>query len=365
FGGVPNQPPGLPIMYSYAMFVHDQADSFKLLPLLFLFYLLLSTSLLAREIFPNIRMAMVAAVLLVFPPTFIYIVTTPYNSDLPFYSFFVASVFFLMKSKNDGNMLWSILAGCNVSAMILTRDIGLVFFLPILAFLLLGRKRTGKIWMMPLFVLLMVPFSFVLTPQLSEIYTEHSLSLILLAIAILVVLWFLSRDLPIFDYNTSIWTFSVMLIPAALFIFLSVSIWGTPVMRTQIGFLTPQSSVDYSWAAEIATRELGNKAFPIVPLSWQQMALNIVYLYASPALGGLFFVPKIIGTFQGVKQRGTARLPLMLFLVFVVNWLVIFGGFSYDDYSTFRHLFDVVASLSILTVIGISTLVLKQQGTRK
>jgi dolichyl-phosphate-mannose-protein mannosyltransferase len=350
-GAAPNQPQGLPVIYSFALNFVPYTDSFKLFPSLFFIQLMLAGSFLAKELYSRIPSAWVALIIIVTPPTFIYLTTTPYNADLLFYSFFVSALFFIIKAKKQSNVLWSILAGASITGMILTRDFGIFFLIPILSLILLGSKRSGKFWIAPLCLQLLIPALLLTSSQLSQIYRQHAVFLIILQIALVFSTYLLSRRIS-FKHNVRWVPLLLGIVPAIIFSIWVTHTWGSPISRTQVSFFLGSTSVDYRWATNIALHELKDFAFAIPPRSGVDMLLNIPYLFIAPAIGGLFFVPKIVGLVQNIRLKNVPKTPLVILLIIIINWLTIIGGFIYTDSSTFRHMFDVIVVLSMLSAMG-------------
>ncbi|AIC16433.1 glycosyltransferase family protein [Nitrososphaera viennensis] len=356
-GGQPALTPGVSAIYAYSLKIIPFTDSFKLLPILFAIHLCISISLLAKEIYPRIRRSWVIIITLISPPMFFYLTTAPYNADLLFSAFFITAILGVIKSKKSSSILWTILAGASACGMVLTKDAGLLFLLPIFSLVLLGHRQIGKFWIAPFALQLLVPISFLLNSTLSDFFVEHSTSLIVIQVVSLAILYYFSRSYRA-EYNTRIIPFALMFVPAVIFVIMMTGIWGSPIIRTYAGFfITPGSAVDYPWASNIALKGLGEAAFPIKPQNFQNMFFNIGYIFVAPALGGLLFVPRIATILRNFRrQSGQVLLPIVLIIV-VVNWICVFAGINYNDQSTFRHTLDVIAIMSVLTVIGISSII--------
>jgi len=351
-GGAPNMPPFVSILYGYALDIIPYNDSFKLTPFLFVLHIVLAGSLLAKEIFPKIQVLWVSIIILIMPTTFIYMTTTPYNTDLTFYAFFISAILFIIKSKKSQNYLWSILAGGSISALILTRDFGLLFLIPILFLIIIGNQKIKKLSIIPLVSYLFIPIALLTSKNLLLLYKVHALLLFMLQIIFLSLIYLSSRYIS-YEYNTNKKLLLIMLIPAIIFTSQNIFTWGSPILRTQIGTLNLKTTINYSWAANIALYELGKDALPIKAQSGTELLMNIVYIFIAPVLGSLFLLPKIVGIIKCVRHKNEDKMPIILLLLITLSWISIFGGINYSDISTYRHLFDITIILSILSATGI------------
>jgi hypothetical protein len=354
-GGQPALPPGISAIYAYSMTIVPVTDSFKLLPILFTIHLCLATSLLSKEIYPKLRGSWVFIIALISPPLFFFLTTTPYNPDLLFTAFFITSLLYVLKSKTSPNVLWSVLAGASVSGMILTKDAGVLFALPVISLILLGHKKIRKFWVAPFALQLLVPFSFLTNAELSQFYVEHSIAIIVIQVICLGVLLYISRSFRA-EYSIKLLPFVSLLIPAAIFLIINATIWGSPIIRTYAGsFTNAGSGIDYPWASSIALRELGANAFPIKPQSIVNLFLSIGYVFFAPILGGIFLILKVAGIWRSLVHKDHLLLPVVLFVLLTVNWVSVYGGIDYTDHSAIRRALDVAATGSIISAIGILT----------
>jgi hypothetical protein len=356
-GGQPSLPPGVSSIYAYAINLNLGIDSFRLIPAIFLIQLCLGASLIGKEVFPKLRSIWIFIICLVSPSIFFYLTTTPYNSDLLFSSFFISAILYIIKSKRAPNILWSLMAGGCACGMVLTKDVGLTFLLPLLSLILLGQRRIGQFWIVPFALQLLIPISFLLNETLFTFYLQHSIAVIIVQALSLALLVFASRSFSL-KHNLRGMPLALTFAPAIIFLVINTTIWGSPVVRTYVGFFSSsQTEIDYPWASDIAVRKLGVQAFPVEPQQFAGIFLNIGYIFVAPVLGGLFLIPKIFGIMKIYASQEKPWLYVILLTIVTTNWISIFGGFNYDDFSSFRHTLDVSAILSILVGIGMLSFV--------
>lgn len=349
FGGQPAIPPGPPLVYAFSLNFGPTVDAFKLIPLVFLAHLVIVSSLIGKIVLPTIKLLWIAIILLVMPPIFIYMVTTPYNGDLLFYAIYLSAIYCILKCKIDRNIIWSLLAGACLSGTILVRDIGIAYSLPLISMLLLGNGKYMRFWVVPLILLIGVPLSYILNAKLFSVYYLHSAALITIQVAIILGLLLMSRRL-VFNFSVRVKPFILTALPGAIFVLWSFGVWGSPIIRTQVGLLSSLTTIDYQWATTLAFNQLGVGALPIFPQSFEGMYMNLAQLFIAPILGSLFLVPKLIALRTMISRK--SHLYTILFLITIFVWLTIFGGLYYQDWSTFRHLLDVSVPLAMLIALG-------------
>lgn len=321
---------------------------------------LLVVYLLARTLFHDEELGLIAVVVMSLMPTvFIFFSTYSVYVEMSLMFYIIAGIWCIVMGLKTQENFWYILAGLSIALMLLSKNVGIYGIFIIFSIIpLFMRSKRFKI-LSVLLVLTPVLFRLFMNAfiysKTSDFYLNVAFVEVVPTIAIAVIMYYASSKVTMKRPYPSKPILSMLLFANLAFIWYvrNFLILGTPTLN-----IIPNSSISQ---AELLYKEI----FPV-----QEMYPNILnslrvdYILTFTAIGAIFLVPKIFGFIEiiwtlrnhqgGSQERGKWMFVIFPLLSYMLLWLVIFYGTQ--ESTAIRNGVIIIPFLSLVAAYGLVTL---------
>jgi len=348
FGGAP---PGMILLYTYAMYLFPAATAFKLLPLLFLLIVVSATYKIGEVIFEDREVALASVSLAVsVPALYVFVGSTPYNLDMGLAAYYLTTVYLALRYILAGGRSWALFLGLSLSLTMLSVRYGYAYVVPILILLSLTMRRPIRN---------LLPAALVAAIGLFEAWRGAGLAVGINMWVLAILIFLVSRcheDMGQAEVSKDLKHLLAGLVGTSWYI-INVFRFGSPFFPPLFLLLSPEFGNSLQWAVKMRNAIYGAQSVKYRP--FYEVMTGIPRLFIAPLTGCLLLTCGWLGIANLILRRGKGEwkdryiLILYLFLIELVMWMWETQGDLYKN----RHMLHITCVISILSAYGlVSTL---------
>jgi len=321
---------------------------------------LLVVYLIARNLFGDIELGIVAAAIMnLMPAVFTFFSSYSVYTEMSLMFYMISATWCIAMSFKTRKKIWCILAGMSVAMMLLSKNVGLygIFMILAIAPLFVNSKKLKISFV--LLTLTPILYRFGVNAFINSRISSFYLNLALVEIVPILIIGgicsYVSIKVSIREktYPRFILLFLLFSGMGSIWYLRNLFVLGTPTFN--LFSIPPLRQAEIFYKNIISVEQM----YPPI-----QNTLRFDYILTFTYLGSLLIVPKSLGLLQiirdtqknsvdSIKKRNwmLAIFPLLSYLLL---WLVIFYGTS--DSTAIRNGILIIPFLSLITAYGLVTL---------